>query len=118
MNSNKLGLSPIIVIIAVAIFGFASLPVVASINEVSAPTPSPTDTATPAESPVPSPTDTPSPNPTPTPSPSPVTSNQTGSYTHVYTNTNGVVHDVTVSGNDSYNLDEGGTSIHINNNSN
>jgi hypothetical protein len=77
-------------------------------------------TSTPAETPIVLSTEIPEESPAPTsilsPSPVPTTSDESTSYTHVYTNTNGVVHDVTVNGGESYNLDEGGTSIHINNN--
>ena len=49
------GLAPLIVIAAVAIFGLIALPVVADIEEVSAPTPAPSQTPSPSPSPSSSP---------------------------------------------------------------
>lgn len=129
MNLNKglprhqAGITPILTIFIIAALGIMSIPAVSIFNNNEA---SPSPTPVPTASPTSEPTDTPTPTLVPTASPSPApTSNTSGSNSvtihgtsssHVRTETNGVVHDVTINGNGSYNLDEDGTSIHINNN--
>lgn len=118
------GISGILTVVLMAILGVVSIPVVNVLDNVEAsPTPTPVVVVEPTDTPSPLPTDTPTPTPIPTiepsitPSPegSSVTSTSSTSYTHVRTETNGVVHDVTVPGSGSYNYDDGNTSIHINN---
>ncbi len=112
---NK-GFAPIFIFFAFAISALLAAAALKTLKHTQvslAPTTFPTASTPPIPSPTPTPTASFWPTSSPELSATPKT--QSSSSTHVRTETNGVVHDVTVTGKDSYGYKDANTSISINN---